>query len=212
MKKYICKDCGKETDKEGKCSHCTALSYTEPNRKPFGPLMAEHRVIEKCIVLLTGILKILNQGKKPNKEYIKKIIDLMRTYADKCHHGKEEDILFEALKKKKMSKKHNDLMKNLIDDHKTARKLVGMLDNANDAGDIQKIKKAVTGIIVLYPKHIETEDKHFFVPAMDYFNEEEQKEMVLAFWEFDRKQIHEKYRDLVEDLAKTIIINTKNNR
>jgi hemerythrin-like domain-containing protein len=202
MKKYKCTNCGNEINTEGKCPHCSALSYTKPNRKPFGPLMAEHRLIEKCVALLEGKLKILNQGKQPNKEHIKRIIDFMRTYADKCHHGKEEDILFEALKRKDIPKKHKDIMNSLIDDHKKARKLVGMLENANETADIKKAKKAIKDIATLYPKHIETEDKHFFVPVMEYFSEEEQSDMVLAFWEFDRKQIHEKYRNIVEYLAK----------
>ncbi len=31
------------------------------------------------------------------------IMDLIRTYADRCHHGKEEEILFKTLNAKDLS-------------------------------------------------------------------------------------------------------------
>jgi hemerythrin-like domain-containing protein len=35
--------------------------------------------------------------------FIDTAVDFIRTYADRCHHGKEEDILFRNLAKKKTS-------------------------------------------------------------------------------------------------------------
>lgn len=52
----------------------------------------------------------------------------------------------------------------------------------------------------LYPRHIETEDRRFFLPVMDYFTEQEQEDMLLDFNEFDRTMIHRKYESLVEGL------------
>ena len=49
----------------------------------------------------------------------------------------------------------------------------------------------------LYPKHIEKEDKNFFLPVMDYFSEKEKEEMLAKFFEFDRKLIHEQYKNVV---------------
>ena len=54
----------------------------------------------------------------------------------------------------------------------------------------------------LYPKHIELEDRHFFIPVMDYFTEDEQQKMVGEFFEFDRNIIHNKYRKIAEELEK----------
>jgi hemerythrin-like domain-containing protein len=51
-----------------------------------------------------------------------------------------------------------------------------------------------------YPQHIAKEDKHFFFPCMEYFTREEQDAMLLEFYEFDRKMIHEKYNKVVEAL------------
>ena len=59
---------------------------------------------------------------------------------------------------------------------------------------INQIKK----LVEFYPKHIQKQDKNFFIPAMVYFSRKEQYDMLDEFWEFDRKLIHEKYRKVVE--------------
>jgi len=53
-----------------------------------------------------------------------------------------------------------------------------------------------------YPRHIEKEDKLFFPSSRSYFTDEEDQAMLTAFWEFDRKMIHEKYKSMIEVLEK----------
>jgi hemerythrin-like domain-containing protein len=52
-------------------------------------------------------------------------------------------------------------------------------------------------LVDFYPKHIEKEDKHFFIPVMEYFNKAEKDPMLDEGYEFDQKLIHEKYADIV---------------
>ena len=49
-------------------------------------------------------------------------------------------------------------------------------------------------LVDFYPRHIDKEDKHFFIPCMAYFSEAEQAELLDRMYEFDRQLIHEKYR------------------
>lgn len=62
---------------------------------------------------------------------------------------------------------------------------------------MENIIDKISVLIEFYPKHIEKEDKHFFIPVMDYFTEDEQDVMNKEFQEFDRKMIHKKYDKLV---------------
>jgi len=57
-------------------------------------------------------------------------------------------------------------------------------------------------LVKFYPIHIEKEDKHFFIPCMDYFNGEEKDAMLKEMREFDRNMIHEKYTRVVEEHEK----------
>ncbi len=171
--------------------------------KPIGPLMIEHRLIERMVKLLEKELEAVRAGKTVDTAFISAAVDFFRTYADKTHHGKEEDILFRELGKKPLSTEHKTIMQELLDEHAYARKNVKGLSDANDRhskGDpraIDEIKKYADALKDLYPKHIGKEDKRFFIPVMDYFDETEQKRMLEEFNEFDRNMIHEKYRKTV---------------
>ena len=48
-----------------------------------------------------------------------------------------------------------------------------------------------------YPKHIEKEDKHFFLPCMNYFTPEEKESMLKEGWEYDKNLIHQLYKEKV---------------
>ncbi|MGZ6291212.1 MAG: hemerythrin domain-containing protein [Syntrophales bacterium] len=173
--------------------------------KPIGPMMWEHRLIEKILRLFDGEIIKINENNKVDTIFIDTAVDFIRTYADRTHHGKEEDILFRDLAKKKLPPELARIMNELIEEHKYARKTVGNLVAAKQRylrgeDTSQEVIGYLKELARFYPQHIEKEDKHFFFPCMDYFTREEQDAMLLEFYEFDRKMIHEKYEKVVEDL------------
>jgi len=174
--------------------------------KPIGPLMREHRLIERMVALLNAGLRQMSERNKANVELLTVAVDFFRTYADRTHHGKEEDILFKELAKKQLSREHERIMNELVQEHVRGRKMVSNLVSAKKAytgGSTESLKDiiaCVTELVRFYPAHIEKEDKHFFYPALDYLSKEEQNNMLEDFWDFDRKLIHEKYQGMVEEL------------
>jgi len=140
---------------------------------------------------------------KVNPLFVDIAVDFIRMYADRTHHGKEEDILFRDLSKKELSPNHAKIMDELVEEHVWARTRVGKLVDAKNQyveGNIKildEIVKLMSELTKFYPKHIEKEDKHFFIPVMKYFSAEEQENMLLEFWEFDKSLIHEKYQKVV---------------
>ncbi|MGD0230079.1 MAG: hemerythrin domain-containing protein [Syntrophorhabdales bacterium] len=172
---------------------------------PIAPLMIEHRLIERTIKAMKGEVDLMNTTGRVRPEFIDKAVDFMRTYADRCHHGKEEDILFRLLSEKAVSDQYKETMEELKEEHVRAREMTARLVAAKDRYLVNRTALAdVTGIIQefvrFYPVHIEKEDRHFFIPCMAYFSTHEQDEMLQSFWEFDRMLIHEKYRSVVENL------------
>ncbi len=173
--------------------------------KPIGPLMHEHRLIEKMIAIIRREKNNIAATNSLDAVFIDTAVDFIRTYADKTHHGKEADILFRDLESKKMTPDHKKIMKELIDEHKFARKVTGELVQAKE-DYLKKGEKKYLDIIVerldtlvnFYPEHIRKEDKDFFFPILDYFTKEEQDAMLKEFYEFDRNMIHVKYKSVVE--------------
>ncbi len=176
--------------------------------KPRGPMMIEHRLIEKMLKITGKEVDNIKKTKKVDSIFIDTIVDFIRTYADRTHHGKEEDILFRELEKKKMNSADTRLMRELIDEHIKARKIVGELVKANsdyiagNSGSIEIIIDRLDFLINFYPVHIKKEDDVFFPDTEKYFTAEELDKMLNDFWEFDRKMIHEKYNRLYDTFSK----------
>ena len=167
--------------------------------------MKEHRLIEELLRGDQLELKREEEEKFVNFIFLDTAIDFLRTYADRCHHGKEENILFRELEKKQLSSYLSKIMHELMDEHVYARKVVGELAAAKsefamgNTESLKNITASLKKLIEFYPGHIDKEDKAFFYPSMAVFSAEEQEKMMQQFYEFDRKLIHEKYEAIVEN-------------
>jgi hemerythrin-like domain-containing protein len=173
---------------------------------PIGPLMIEHRWIERVI----ANVQLRLDGRSPRKTidpvYVERVVDFLRTYADRCHHGKEEDILFRDLGGKNLEPAIASTMRRLVTEHEWARTATRRLVAANaslaagNRDSLQEVRLLLGDLASFYPGHIELEDNSFFRPAMDYFTGDERAAMLEAFAKFDASLIHEKYRRVAEDL------------
>lgn len=178
---------------------------------PIGPLMIEHRLIERMIEAMGEELLLIEKEKKVDPEFIEMAVDFIRTYADRCHHGKEEDILFRDLGIKKLADEQRRMMEELVEEHRFGRKVTARLVEANtryvrgSQEALSAITDCIRSLIEFYPKHIEKEDKHFFIPCMEYFSKAEQEAMLKEEWEFDKSLIHEKYKNVVIAVEKILI-------
>lgn len=167
------------------------------------PLMIEHRLIERMIkIIKQNIIKIEEEG-QVDPVSIDTAVDFIQIYADRTHHGKEEDILFKKLSQRNLSDNDRQAMAELVEEHVYGRAITQNLIAANDRyrkGDLSALSEIVSNLrllVAFYPKHIEKEDKVFFPSARSYFSDQEDQEILDAFWKFDRKMIHEKYSLLV---------------
>src|SRR3990172_3302524 len=70
--------------------HGAARTATEDLRE-------EHVIIERALSVLEAFAVGVDAGKAVLKERVASLLDLLKTFADKCHHGKEEQLLFPAL-------------------------------------------------------------------------------------------------------------------
>jgi hemerythrin-like domain-containing protein len=171
---------------------------------PVGPLMKEHRLIERMIAVIREESSRIAQEREVDPVFIDTAVDFIRTYADRTHHGKEEDILFRDLAEKDLSEEDQALMDELVHEHVVARETVGELVEAKgrhlegDPDALHTILEKLDALVKMYPQHIEKEDEDFFLPVMAYFSEEEQDAMLEEMWAFDRGMIHEKYNGVVK--------------
>ena len=173
-----------------------------------GPLMIEHRLIERMLSALENVVTTIDDENTVNPVTIDLAVDFIRVYADRTHHGKEEDILFRDLKTKPLTEEDARIMNELIEEHVFGRETTQALVDANtryrggDPAALAEIADKLRTLIDFYPKHITKEDKIFFPAARAYFTDQEDQAMLAEFYTFDRKMIHEKYETLVGHFEK----------
>ena len=169
--------------------------------------MIEHRLIERMIGLIEAAAEQIQSERRVDPAFVEKAVDFIRVYADRTHHGKEEDILFRDLAGKDLSADDRRVMDELVEEHVFGRKTSKSLEEANnpygngDAPALDDIAARLRTLAEFYPKHIEKEDRVFFPSSRAYFTDEEDQAMLQEFREFDQRMIHEKYEEVVESLG-----------
>jgi len=169
--------------------------------------MIEHRLIEKMLALMQRETVEITKGKSVDVRFVEIIADFMRTYADQTHHGKEEKILFEALRMKLMRSEHAAMMIDLIREHEYTRRVTSELFDLRDSltmgiGDpAPQLLRIMGEYARYYPLHIAKEDKVFFPVVPEYLSKAEQEAMLSEFLNFDGNMIHQKYRDAIDTIS-----------
>jgi hemerythrin-like domain-containing protein len=176
---------------------------------PIAPLMIEHRLIERMIATLRKEIARMEGGGSPDPVFIDKAVDFIHTYADRCHHGKEEDILFRELAQKELSVEDRHMIEELAEDHKAGRENAARLTvstekyRSGEKEEAAAILKELKFFVQFYPVHIEKEDRRFFMPSMSYFTGDEKEAMLNEERAFDRDIIHRLYKEKVIDAEKS---------
>jgi hemerythrin-like domain-containing protein len=173
------------------------------------PLLEEHKVIGSTLAVFKAELEKIAEQRRVDPISIDMSIDFVRTYIDLVHHGKEENILFRELGKKNLAAEHSALMNELLLEHKYSRTIVGRWMGATERyfdgeDNAEEIGGCLQELIEFYPQHIAKENKHFFIPVLEYFSQEEQNRMIQEFEVFDDKILHWKYRKVETALEERI--------
>ena len=163
----------------------------------------KHNISITEVDLLVAEEKRISEHNVPDTDLLLSAVDFFRTHADRCHHGKEEAILFVELESKSLAPEHQKIVDELKEEHTIARANIRRLVAARQRlleeknGAAQEIQEILGILTALYPVHIEKVDRHFFLPVMDYFTKKEQMDILERFREFDERLIHRVYGDIV---------------
>lgn len=175
---------------------------------PIAVLEHEHVFIKKVIDALNGLAGDAKRAQKADPETLKEIVRFMREFADRCHHAKEEDLLFPAMEEKGVPDTGCPLGA-LRREHKQGRALVGELENATqslaggEAGAGDALVDATAKITALYTNHIWKEDEMVFPMAARLFSDAERKDLAARFEKAEAEigADHETLADFADRLA-----------
>ncbi len=136
------------------------------SRTPTGILREEHQLILKVLDVLQKVVEN-GEGGEWDIEAMEECVAFFRLFADACHHGKEEDLLFPELQARGMPKDEGPIAVMLFE-HRQGRALVGQMAaalegaRAGQEAELATYDDAARAYIELLRGHIYKEDNVLF--------------------------------------------------
>ncbi|MCG8449103.1 MAG: hemerythrin domain-containing protein [Pirellulales bacterium] len=178
--------------------------------RPTEMLMQEHRVIEQVLNCLEIMVQQCTDEGDLDTESANLAIDFFQNFADRCHHGKEEDCLFPLLEQKGFSREQGPTGV-MLDEHEAGRQHVRGMSAASSAvaaGDSSATTNFVSharAFIGLLREHIQKEDHCLFQMTDKVLNEQDQMQLLESFANVEHDDMgpgtHEKYLAIAAQLA-----------
>jgi hemerythrin-like domain-containing protein len=171
-------------------------------------LMNEHRLIEQVLDALEGFAEDAVRRGATEKDELGRFVTFVREFADACHHGKEEDILFAAMVEAGFPRNGGPIAV-MLHEHDQGRALVGILkaraeqDAPWTDADRQEVAEVARGFAAMLHAHIHKEDAILYPMAEQHLAAEAMARVAEGCDRYDaaREETHERLRALAEALV-----------
>ena len=173
-------------------------------------LKDEHRLIEVVLRALDHMARQLEMGRPLNRDHAERAVEILRSFADKCHHAKEEKHLFPLLEARGVPHEGGPISA-LLHDHEEGRAHVRALGRSlvgaceGDPQATPTFARHAHAYVSLLRAHIQKEDDVLFPLADQRLTPDDDAALVSAFQQIERDEIgdgvHDKYHRWAHDLA-----------
>ncbi len=133
----------------------TAPGESNPNlqySQPVQMLVDEHTLIKRLLALIPVIIEEIKESGL-DQNLILDCTDFIRNYADKYHHAKEEEIMFEYVDQ------NAEIIQVMYTDHHTGRNHVRAIHKALTEKDVESVISHLLQYRDLLTEHIKKEDE-----------------------------------------------------
>jgi hemerythrin-like domain-containing protein len=159
---------------------------------PTQVLMAEHELILEALDALEKRVAAIRAGTPPDRAYIEKAVTFLREFADKCHHGKEESLLFKRMTERGFPAQSGPIAV-MLSEHEAGRAYIrGIADGAatlgTDPAAAGRIVENARGYIDLLRAHIGKENNVLFPMADRALTPEDQAHLAKEFERFEAEE------------------------
>lgn len=173
-------------------------------------LTDEHKNIVRYYIFLKKICCDIMEGAKVDVELFRECVDFGKNYADKYHHGKEEEILFKIMIEQSGDVGQKLIRNGMLVEHDLARYYLDELESALNAYQRNSGTENKYNILVsagsyanLLKRHVEKENKVVYTFAERELSEEELNKVGELGKERDNEEeqaaIREKYLKWLEE-------------
>ena len=170
-------------------------------------LREEHQTIKAALDFAERIAAKISQDGELPSENMAKFMEFIHLFVERCHHSKEEEILFPLLGKRGIPVEGGPVGMMLIE-HDRARGLIEEMSAATEGGitrdTAERWTRATWNYSDLMHNHFYKEEEILFKMADRVLGPEEQSSMTEDFKRLENEKIgpgrHEQLRAMVEEL------------
>jgi hemerythrin-like domain-containing protein len=157
---------------------------------------------------LNVLEKMAVQTRKTDKADIEdysRMVEFLKVFADKCHHGKEEDLYFPAVVETG-DESDRALVAELLGEHVQGRNFIAQIVESikGPEADIPSLLAASTGYITLLHMHIKKETAVLFPIGDKKIPPDIQRQISESYVRFERnvmgEGLHKKFHVLLHEL------------
>ena len=177
-------------------------------------LIAEHRGIERMLNILEEVADRLDAGRRVERDDMAAMLEFIQVFADRCHHAKEEDLLFPAMASMGISQEGGPIGV-MLHEHgvgrEHVREMAGALAGAADGGRAasQAFSEHARAYAQLLRQHIDKEDHVLYPLAERLLGREEDERLYEGFERVETDVIgagrHEEFHRLLDRLEETYL-------
>ncbi|MDZ7582193.1 MAG: hemerythrin domain-containing protein [Deltaproteobacteria bacterium] len=182
---------------------------------PIKDLTAEHEAVRLTLRVLEEISTAIDRsGKIADGDHIDSLLEFFGVFVDKCHHGKEEKLLFPALEEVGVGNEGGPIGV-MLAEHRQGRELVGAMRSAmtqyrqGEAAAAARFSKAAKAYIDLLNRHIEKENNVLFSIADQHLSKDKLSELKKGFDRLETEEIgigrHAEFHRMLENLEKVYL-------
>ena len=179
------------------------MTQAEP---PVVTLKAEHLVILRVIRALDIFMGRFEKNGEFPESSLARCVEFLRLFADACHHGKEEDLLFPVLESRGIPREGGPIGV-MLHEHQVGRQLTTDMHDAltrsraGVAAAKGEFRQTARSYIDLLTNHIFKEDNILFNMGARVMNADDQAALGTQFCAVNCRVFEGKRRDQLEKIA-----------
>lgn len=191
-----------------------SINHKGNKMKPKDNLMHDHKIIEVMLGIMTKIGEGIRKHRDPELEEIEKIIEFLRVFADKLHHGKEETIYFPALFEAGMANENSPAAVMLFE-HEVGRGYIKGMSSAveelkgGNKAAVNLLVESIESYVELMENHILKENNILFSIGDKLLAPSKQEVLYKDCLLMDKRfgdDRHKYFRELMHQLEKKYLV------
>jgi hemerythrin-like domain-containing protein len=143
-------------------------------------LRKEHDAILHVLKIMDAMISDDKKEETEMLQYLREVVNFLKIFADKCHHGKEENHLFVELEKHGLPNQGGPIGV-MLHEHNQGREYIALMNKCLETKDVKAFIAAAANYRDLLRNHIEKENNVLFVMADKLLDEARQDELFETF-------------------------------